>query len=103
MAPWEAIQSNHQSPCFNLLIQFTIILPAKNEAGNLPLLVEEIGTVFPATVDYEIIVVDDGSVDGPDIVFAELCAKFSNLKFKRFHLFMRCIQRHGGSSIIHPA
>jgi glycosyltransferase involved in cell wall biosynthesis len=40
----------------------SIVIPAYNEEESLPLLVEEIETVFPDGV--EIIVVDDGSSDG---------------------------------------
>ncbi len=40
----------------------SIIIPAKNEAGNLPRLLNEIATAFPGE-EYEILAVDDGSTD----------------------------------------
>jgi glycosyltransferase involved in cell wall biosynthesis len=49
------------------MTQLSIVIPAHDEAGNLGPLITEIGTVFAAELprlDYEIIVVDDGSSDG---------------------------------------
>jgi len=40
--------------------RLSVILPAKNEAGNLPPLLNQLATQFPAA---EILVVDDGSAD----------------------------------------
>jgi dolichol-phosphate mannosyltransferase len=42
----------------------SIIVPARNEAGNLPYLIAEIEAALAAHAPYEIIVVDDGSSDG---------------------------------------
>ncbi len=43
--------------------QLSILIPAKDEAGNLPALLDEIQLALPDT-DYEILVVDDASSDG---------------------------------------
>lgn len=48
------------------MTQLTILIPANNEAGNLAPLVDEITSIFAAEaprLDYEILVVDDGSTD----------------------------------------
>ncbi len=41
----------------------SVIVPARDEAENLPLLLDEIAAAL-AAVDYEVLLVDDGSVDG---------------------------------------
>jgi len=41
----------------------SIVIPAKNEAANIVPLVEEIATVLAGRLNYEVIVVDDGSSD----------------------------------------
>lgn len=49
------------------MTQLSIVIPAHDEAGNIGPLIAEIGTIFAAELprlDYEIIVVDDGSSDG---------------------------------------
>jgi len=49
------------------MTQLSIVIPAHNEAGNIEPLIAEIATIFAADLprlDYEIIVVDDGSEDG---------------------------------------
>lgn len=46
----------------------SIIIPFYNEKENLPILYEEISSVFAALkYEYEIIFVDDGSTDGSDV------------------------------------
>lgn len=42
----------------------SIVIPARNEAGNLSSLVAEIKSALSAETDFEIIIVDDGSTDG---------------------------------------
>jgi dolichol-phosphate mannosyltransferase len=41
----------------------SVIVPARDEAENLPVLLDEIAAALVA-VDYEVLVIDDGSVDG---------------------------------------
>jgi glycosyltransferase involved in cell wall biosynthesis len=49
--------------------RITVIVPCKDEAGNLPELIEEIGNAL-ADEAFEVIVVDDGSTDdSPAILF----------------------------------
>ena len=51
----------------------SVVVPARNEAENLPVLAEEIGTAL-AGRDHEIVVVDDGSTDATPQVLAGLRA-----------------------------
>lgn len=52
-------------------MKISIVIPAHNEALNLPGLIDEIGAALAGRA-YEVIVVDDGSDDGTDDVLAEL-------------------------------
>ncbi|WP_321504017.1 glycosyltransferase family 2 protein [Breoghania sp.] len=51
----------------------SVVIPAKDEIGNLPGLIEEIRSALDGT-DFEVIPVDDGSSDGTDRMLAELRA-----------------------------
>jgi len=46
------------------MTDLTILIPIHNEAGNIGVLIKEIGSALASGPDYEIIVVDDGSSDG---------------------------------------
>lgn len=45
------------------MVTISIVIPAKNEAGNLPVLLDGIDAALAAHGDYEVLVVDDGSTD----------------------------------------
>ncbi|MBA3466645.1 MAG: glycosyltransferase [Gemmatimonadaceae bacterium] len=67
--------------------QVSVLVPAKDEAANLPLFMEQAKAAFahdPAR--YEVVVVDDGSVDGSWEVLTALAAKFSFLHPVRHRL-----------------
>ncbi|MGX1305376.1 dolichol-phosphate mannosyltransferase [Amorphus suaedae] len=51
----------------------SVVIPAKDEAGNLPGLVTEIGTALSGR-PFEVLVVDDGSTDETDRVLADMTA-----------------------------
>ncbi len=45
------------------MVAISIVIPAKNEAENLPMLLDGIDAALAAHRDYEVLVVDDGSTD----------------------------------------
>jgi dolichol-phosphate mannosyltransferase len=47
-----------------VFMQFSIVIPVYNEAGNVRPLLREIGRAMGGRRDWEVIVVDDGSDDG---------------------------------------
>lgn len=54
----------------------SVLLPAYNEADNLPAVVHELAGVLDGTPNsYEIVIIDDGSTDGTPAVIDELCAE----------------------------
>lgn len=48
------------------MLSVSIVIPAKNESENIPALLDEIHAAVAPLVDYEVIVIDDGSTDGMD-------------------------------------
>ena len=68
----------------------SIIIPARNEAGNLPVLLDEIAAAFRPLVGargtghrldaYEVVIVDDGSTDGSADVLRKLTADHPELR-----------------------
>lgn len=74
-SPW------HLSPA----VDVSVLVPAKDEADNLPLFMEQAAVAFggdPAT-KYEVIVIDDGSVDDSARVLRELEKQYSFLRVAR--------------------
>ena len=45
-------------------LELSVVVPVKNEAGNIEPLVGEIDAALAGKVFYEIVIVDDGSIDG---------------------------------------
>jgi glycosyltransferase involved in cell wall biosynthesis len=65
--------------------QLSLVIPAYNEAESLPLLLEEIRSVCEgAGIDYEALVIDDGSTDGTYQVVAEVHARDPRVQAVRF-------------------
>lgn len=68
--------------------KLSIVLPALNEAGNLPSLVPEIISHIPKKYAWEIIIVDDGSTDGTSRVIEALGSGDKRIKglvmYRRF-------------------
>jgi glycosyltransferase involved in cell wall biosynthesis len=61
--------------------EVSILVPAKDEAENLPLFMEQARAAFGATPQrYEVVVVDDGSVDDTWAVLQRLTAQYPFLK-----------------------
>jgi dolichol-phosphate mannosyltransferase len=69
---------------------FSVVVPLYNEEANLPILQEELRTALSG-LDYEIIFVDDGSVDGT----AERIEPAANIRVIRFE------KNSGQSAAIH--
>ncbi|OYX21135.1 MAG: dolichol-phosphate mannosyltransferase [Rhodobacterales bacterium 32-66-9] len=65
------------------MVTASIIIPAKNEAENIPALLDGIAAAFADGPEHEVIVVDDGSTDAmPDLVRARMAGQ-PNLRLLR--------------------
>ena len=62
-------------------VDVSVLVPAKDEAENLPLFMELTAAAFrDSSVRYEVIVVDDGSIDGSWSVLQELARRYPFLQ-----------------------
>ena len=65
-------------------IDVSVLVPAKDEAENLPLFMEQAAAAFGGSgVSYEVIVIDDGSTDATPSVLAELERRYPFLRVVR--------------------
>jgi len=66
-------------------LHVSVLVPAKDEAENLPLFMEQAAAAFAAdkATRYEVIVIDDGSVDDSARVLADLEKKYAFLRVAR--------------------
>jgi glycosyltransferase involved in cell wall biosynthesis len=65
-------------------IDVSVLVPAKDEAENLPLFMEQAAAVFATTGhSYEVIVIDDGSVDKTWAVLQALAEQYPFLRMAR--------------------
>jgi len=73
--------THHLSPT----IDVSVLVPAKDEAENLPLFMEQAATAFAAdpTTRYEVVVIDDGSVDETARVLRDLEQGYGFLRVAR--------------------
>lgn len=63
------------------VVDVSVLVPAKDEAPNLPEFVERCGAALtPAGFRFEVVVVDDGSRDGTDRVLRELQGRYPFLR-----------------------
>lgn len=72
-------------------MQLSVIIPAKNEAGNIIALVEGIDRALAALAPFEILVIDDGSTDGMGDLVAARAGTMPHLRLIRH-------DRSGGQS-----
>ena len=66
-------------------VDVSVLVPAKDEAENLPLFMEQAEATFRATPDvqFEVVVIDDGSEDGTWSVLQRLAERYSFLRLAR--------------------
>jgi hypothetical protein len=65
-------------------IDVSVLVPAKDEAENLPLFMEQAAAAFASSPhSFEVVVVDDGSVDRTWSVLQELARQYSFLRLAR--------------------
>lgn len=65
-------------------IDVSVLVPAKDEAENLPLFMEQAAATFAAAAEsYEVIVIDDGSSDRTWLVLQELAQRYPFLRVAR--------------------
>ena len=71
-------------------VDVSVLVPAKDEAENLPLFMEQAAAAFAGSpTRYEVIVVDDGSEDDSAAVLARLQERYDFLRVERHRV------RHG--------
>ncbi len=94
-------------------VDVSVLVPATDEAENLPLFLEQAAIAFGGDTGtrYEVIVIDDGSVDGTARVLRDLEARYSFLRVAR-HRSQRGIadalrtgylHSHGQVLVFYPA
>jgi dolichol-phosphate mannosyltransferase len=64
-------------------MELSVVIPVRNEAANVAPLVREIAAALDGTIDYEIIYVDDGSVDETAAAVAALARETPRLRLVR--------------------
>jgi glycosyltransferase involved in cell wall biosynthesis len=66
-------------------VDVSVLVPAKDEAENLPLFMEQADATFGANPDvsFEVVVIDDGSTDNSRAVLEQLVRRYPFLKLAR--------------------
>lgn len=77
--------------------KLALIIPTLNEAENLPPLLRHVRAVLaPAEIDYEVLVVDDDSCDGTDMIVSALARED-----ERVHLLVRKGERGLSGAVVY--
>jgi dolichol-phosphate mannosyltransferase len=77
--------------------KLALIIPTLNEAENLPPLLRHVRAVLdPAGIDYEVLVVDDNSCDGTDMIVSGIARED-----ERVHLFVRKRERGLSGAVLY--
>src|SRR5689334_22812359 len=63
--------------------EVSIVVPVRNEAGNIEPLIREIEAALSGVAMFEVIYVDDGSTDGTPALLASLAAQKPFLQVRR--------------------
>lgn len=77
------------------MCNLSIVIPAKNEAGNILTLIDGICAALSGLEPFEIIVVDDGSTDGTDAVLRARMVTLPHLRV------LHNVQSAGQSAAVH--
>lgn len=64
----------------------SVVIPAHNEAGNLPSLIAEVRMVLQGQIEFEVIVVDDGSSDNTRDVLMKIRKEVEQLRVIRHQI-----------------
>ena len=80
-----AAVNTHPVPRTTQPVDVSVLVPAKDEAENLPLFMEQADATFRATpnVSFEVVVIDDGSADDSWTVLQQLARRYPFLKLAR--------------------
>ena len=65
------------------MIELSVVVPVRDEAGNVAPLVSELARALDGAVAYEIVFVDDGSADGSATEIKALCSEASMVRLLR--------------------
>ena len=73
------------APSASSAVSVSVLVPAKDEAENLPLFMEQAAAAFATDANnrYEVVVIDDGSTDNTARVLADLEKKYAFLRIAR--------------------
>jgi dolichol-phosphate mannosyltransferase len=61
--------------------EISVVVPVRDEAANVEPLLADVSTVLDGLVDYEVVFVDDGSVDGTAVRLRELSRSHPRLRW----------------------
>jgi dolichol-phosphate mannosyltransferase len=61
-------------------MRLSVVIPVHNEAGNIEILLQEVDAALSSALDFEIVVVDDGSTDSTLSLLNDLKQRFHTLR-----------------------